>query len=255
MKNFINTFALILTLASASQAGDCRIVGHPEFPPPTCEIRPVYRPIIIDPCPQPIPQYDQWTKPCRIRVCEPTRIACQITPHVEERCHRCGCQVCQCHIRPVCTIRICKPVRECRLTCHPVTTCRIRPCDHPIPMPAHVVAPEPPPAPVGPVYPEEPAAPATGQLPEVAPGQQVTIDGANFGFQPGVVTVQVGGMQLQAQVVNWSDNAVQAILPQLPLSASAAANVAVVNAQGQVANQLDVMMVPSTVSPQQVAQR
>lgn len=62
-------------------------------------------------------------------------------------------------------------------------------------------------------------------------------------------------MQLQAQVVNWSDNAVQAILPQLPLSASAAANVAVVNAQGQVANQLDVMMVPSTVSPQQVAQR
>lgn len=89
----------------------------------------------------------------------------------------------------------------------------------------------------------------------MTPGQQVSIEGSRLGVQPGVVSVNVGGLQLQAQVLNWTATKVDAVIPQLPLSAAATAQVAVVDAQGQLADQLDVLLVPAVTVPQEVARR
>ena len=282
MKTLLNCLA-VLTLVSVSSAfaGDCR-PGLPTWQPPTCEIRPVcqpvYRPIIVDPCP-PQPAV-RWPGHCRISVCPPEP-SCRISVCPQPTCHRCGHQICQCHSRPACRITVCEPVHQpvsCRLVCHPVTSCRIRPADpvvtnpelpwpHPgepaMPHPGYAATPEPPVAPAEPEFPGAPVLPglpdggeqAPGQLPQVMPGQQVSIEGTRFGSQPGRVAIHVGGMQLVAQVVSWSNGKVEAIIPDLPLSAAADAQVAVLNAQGQLADQLNVMMVPDVTVPQQLARR
>ena len=129
-------------------------------------------------------------------------------------------------------------------------------------MPGYAASPllnDPPiaaPAPPGPGL-GEPAAPAppAEQLPQVTPGQQVSIEGSQLGLQPGVVSVSVAGLQLQAQIISWTETKVDAVIPQLPLSAAATAQVAVVNAQGQVADQLDVLLVPAVTVPQELARR
>ncbi|MEZ6041694.1 MAG: IPT/TIG domain-containing protein [Planctomycetaceae bacterium] len=87
----------------------------------------------------------------------------------------------------------------------------------------------------------EPPAPSV----EIPAGQEVTIDGSAFGFQPGRVIVAVGGMQLDAQVTNWTNEQVRAVIPQLPIAAAANATVVVLRADGNVANQLTAQLVPS----------
>ena len=59
--------------------------------------------------------------------------------------------------------------------------------------------------------------------------------------------VQFGSLQVAAQVTGWSGNQVRAVIPTLPMTTSTPARVAVFNANGQVAEQLDVMMIPQNV--------
>lgn len=115
------------------------------------------------------------------------------------------------------------------------TSCSIKPT--PAYQPIHEVAPIPP------------RAPAHVQLPEVAAGQKVTIDGRFFGPQPGQVAVRIGGLALNAQVVGWTSTQVTAVLPQLPLAEPVTASVVVLTASGNVADQLDVTLVPATNIP------
>lgn len=266
-----NLTLLTLVLTSAVQAGDCR-PGHFDYLP-SYDIRPICRPVIIDhgpPALRPCVRPHHVIEPrCRISVCE-VRPACRITVCPQPVCHRCGGPVCTCHTRPACRISVCEPT-PCRIVCHPVSHCQIRPVQpadpvHPIlpepVMPGYAAGPMPsdppiaPPAPTGPGL-GEPAAPAppSEQLPQVTPGQQVSIEGSRLGVQPGVVSVSVAGLQLQAQVISWTDTKVDAVIPQLPLSAAATAEVAVVNAQGQVADQLDVLLVPAVTAARELARR
>ncbi|MCR9202241.1 MAG: hypothetical protein NXI04_26665 [Planctomycetaceae bacterium] len=253
-----NLTLLALILTSAVQAGDCRL-GHFDYLP-SCEIRPICHPPVIRPCVRPAHVIQPR---CRIRVCE-IQPACRITVCPQPVCHRCGGEICTCHTRPSCRISVCEPT-PCRIVCHPVSHCRIRPV-HPVDpilpepiLPGYADAPVPGDPPIAPPAPGlgQPAAPAppSEQLPQVTPGQQVSIEGSRLGVQPGVVSLSVAGLQLQARVISWTETKVDAVIPQLPLSAAATAQVAVVNAQGQVADQLDVLLVPAVTVPQELAQR
>lgn len=106
----------------------------------------------------------------------------------------------------------------------PRRTCSIHPVS-----PHHEIA--PPPAPV--------------DRPQIEVGQTVTIDGKFFGPQTGTVTVQVGGLQLQAQVVGWASTQAKAVLPVLPLSGSVSARVIVRSAYSKIAAELQIELMPS----------
>lgn len=238
MKNLILAATVAVTAFSAAESSaGCRI--RPVQPPAHCEVGPVYRPVrtcqITLPPPPPVCHVRPVCPPepvCHIRpVCPPEPI-CQIRPCVVT-------PVCELPPPPTCTIRPCEPQCHCKreCTCHqPVQpVCRIR-----------CVEPEPAP----PVYPEQP-------LPEIQTGQEVTIDGAGFGFQPGRVIVQIGGLQLQAQVLDWSNEQVRAAMPNLPLTSATDVTVVVLGADGQVANELTAQLIPALPIPaaQAVAQR
>ncbi len=242
------TVAMASFGSADSFAGGCRITpGHVDTypvlpPPPVCVYPPPRHECVTPPpvCVFPPPRQECRIKPChvtpppvcvvppppkcQIRVCTPPPPVC-VHPPVEPPCHKCGCEVCRCHPEPpVCRIKPCEPV---------YTVCRIKPCAHTDP--GYV---DPVPSPV--------------DLPEVQPGQQVTIDGAQFGHQPGTVTVQIGQLALAAQVISWSNTEVRAVLPALPLSSGTQALVVITGAEGQVADQMNVVMLPAA---QQVASR
>lgn len=225
----IATIAITALSAVDSFAGSCRIAPHYDHHRPVCEPEPHCRIAVLPPVCPPVrncyikphrPVCPPPVEPCRITVCLPEPPRCVIPP--PQQCHKCPGQVCHCH-KPTCRIRPCEPVHH---------VCRIRPCE---PVGIDYTEPQP-------TRPPEPPV----DLPEVQSGQEVTIDGQQFGFQSGRVAVQVGGLTLEAQVTGWSNTQVQAVIPALPLTGSAAATVAVVNVEGQVADQLDVLLVPQT---------
>lgn len=95
-------------------------------------------------------------------------------------------------------------------------------------------------------------APASEQLPPqpselatVSPGQAVTLESVNLGFQPGQIRVLVGGLTLAATIQNWSNSEVVAVLPNIPLTAATNATVQIVRPDGSVADQIDVNFAPT----------
>jgi hypothetical protein len=89
---------------------------------------------------------------------------------------------------------------------------------------------------------------APSDVPTVSPGQAVTLEGSNLGFQTGRIQIAIGGRTLDATVQRWSNNEVIAVLPQLSLSNSAQATVQIVRADGSVADQLEVVLAPVSVA-------
>ena len=236
MKNLIIVAAVAATTlnAASSFAGSCRIAPCYDPHRPVCEPEPRCHIAVLPPvCP---PVQTCYVRPhvpicppvqrCRITACLPEPPRCVVPP--PQQCRKCPGQVCHCHKEvPVCRIKPCEPVQH---------VCRIRPCEHVEPEytnPGYTV-PEPPAPPV--------------DLPELQSGQEVTIDGQQFGFQQGRVAVQIGGLSLEAQVTGWSETQVRAVLPVLPLSSATAAQVVVLGADGQLADQLDVMLVSQSMN-------
>ena len=256
MKKLIIVFTAVvcsLSQSNFSQAGGCRIVPvdppchvtlppppryikppcHVTLPPPPCHVTlpvpPVHRCKITVP-PPPTCQITPPPPTCTIRPCEhhilPPPPTCTIRP--------CYIEPPICVIRPVtppptCVIRPCEPVPTCKIVCKPVCHCKhVCTCKKPITTP-ELPHPVPHPQPT---------------LPEVEAGREVTIDGRSFGYQTGSVIVQFGTLQLPAQVTGWTGNQVRAVIPNLPMTTSTPARVAVFNSNGQVAEQLDVMMMP-----------
>lgn len=238
MKNLILAGTIVLTAFSAvqSSAGDCHI--RPVYPPIDCHFRPAHPPVH---CEVTLPP-----PPCQIRpirpICPPPQPVCVIRP----------CEP----VRPVCYIRPCEPVHPPVYELPP-PTCTIRPCE---PTPTchckhqcqchkictiSCVNPEP----VYPVEPAYPAGPPPAPAVEIPTGQEVTIDGTAFGFQPGRVVVQISGLQLEAQITNWTDQQVRAVMPQLPLASATEVTVVVIGADGNVANQLTAQLVPAQPAP------
>lgn len=228
----IATLAITAVSTADSFAGSCRIAPSYDHHRPVCQPEPHCRIAVLPPVCPPVrncyirPQRPVCPPPierCRITVCLPEPPRCVIAP--PKQCHKCPGHVCHCHKPvPTCRIKPCEPVHQ---------VCRIRPCQ-----PVEIGYPAPP----QPTLPPQPPV----ELPELQTGQEVTIDGQQFGSQPGRVAVQIGGLTLEAQVTGWSENQVRAVIPTLPLTTSAQATVAVVNVAGQVADQLDILLVPQT---------
>ncbi len=82
-------------------------------------------------------------------------------------------------------------------------------------------------------------------LPQVAAGELVSIDGIAFGEQPGAVYVIVGELILFAELVEWTDTEVSAILPNLPMINTVEADVAVMTSEQNIAEQLTVQLRPA----------
>ena len=214
--------------------GHCKInipkPGHGFTPPPAyCPpLRPL-RPPITEICPPvhvrlpPVLQHYPPVVDCHVKPLPYPVPRCKIQPCYQEPprrvvrpvevCHTCHCTVCQCKYK--------------------VPVCLIRPCVHPDPV---QVAPPAPPV----------------DLPEFQSGQEVTIDGRQFGDEPGRIIVQMGGLNLEAQVTSWDRLEVRAVLPTLPLADSVSAVVSVIDANGQLADRVDVLIVPQS---QQLARR
>jgi len=91
--------------------------------------------------------------------------------------------------------------------------------------------------------------PTTGteseSLPTLMGGQEVAIDGAGFGNQPGSVRIKIGQMILIAETVSWSDTTVDAIIPELPLVEPTEAMIAVIDSKKQVVQQLAIRLAPT----------
>ena len=87
------------------------------------------------------------------------------------------------------------------------------------------------------------APPAEPTLPQVPVGSRLTLSGNNFGSEQGQVRVQVGPVQMQATVINWTSTTAEVELPSLSLAESAAAELIVLDRQGNVAERKEVQLV------------
>ena len=78
----------------------------------------------------------------------------------------------------------------------------------------------------------------------VAPGQAVTLDGANLGTVRGQIQLNISGITLIAQVSTWTNASVTATLPNMQLAQPVEAKLNIVKADGTVADSLDVVFSP-----------
>ncbi|MFO1020427.1 MAG: hypothetical protein U0903_06995 [Planctomycetales bacterium] len=76
-------------------------------------------------------------------------------------------------------------------------------------------------------------------------GGIINIAGEGFGPEPGQVLIQMGGLELQGEIEGWFDLGIRIRIPNVPLTASATANIVVVRGDGAVANPLSVEIAPA----------
>jgi LysM domain len=89
-----------------------------------------------------------------------------------------------------------------------------------------------------------PAATGAG-LPPVTIGSTLALDGASFGSERGVVRLQISGMALPVEVVEWSDSSVKIELPSMELTAAMKADLQVLRADGSRASSSAIQLLPS----------
>ena len=92
----------------------------------------------------------------------------------------------------------------------------------------------------------EPAPVDDPELPVVSCGQEVTLEAEGIGAAQGKVQVQVGGLTLNATVTAWSPTEATAVLPQLSFAEAVEAEIRVLTADGQIADQVSVLLTPAT---------
>ena len=119
------------------------------------------------------------------------------------------------------------------------------------PRPIYPVHPQPIVEPTPVVQPPAPPTRGGGEtkqprLPEVEIGSQVTIDGEKFGKQPGGVFVKIDRLILTAELTAWDEESAEAQLPSLPLVEPTPATVIVMTANEEIAERLDVMLLPAS---------
>jgi hypothetical protein len=78
-----------------------------------------------------------------------------------------------------------------------------------------------------------------------APGGEILLAGEGFGPEPGRVLVQVGGQELDGEILGWYDLGVRVRLPNVALAGPTAADVIVVRGDSAAANPLRVTMSPA----------
>ena len=110
------------------------------------------------------------------------------------------------------------------------------------PQPIYRPAPAPQPPPPAP----KPA--PVLEVPQMQTGETLQLSG-NFGSRAGSVYVKIDSLILEADLIDWKPSLVVAQLPTLPLADAAPAVIAVVAADGKVAQQLDITLVPGIAVP------
>jgi hypothetical protein len=79
---------------------------------------------------------------------------------------------------------------------------------------------------------------------EVDAGGELILAGEGYGPQPGQVLVNLGGLEMEGEILGWYDLGVRVMLPKLPLAAPTAADVIVVRGDGAAANPLKIVVTP-----------
>jgi hypothetical protein len=82
-----------------------------------------------------------------------------------------------------------------------------------------------------------------------AAGGEMILAGEGLGPQPGQVLVNVGGRELQAEVLGWYDLGVRFNVPQVELSESTPAEVIVVRGDGAASNPIKITLLPAQAGP------
>ena len=92
------------------------------------------------------------------------------------------------------------------------------------------------------------AAPAPKeQLPSVATGSSLSLDGQQYGAEKGVVRLRVNNVALPVEVLDWSTTSAKVRLPQIDVTGSTKAVIEVVRADGSLASTSAVELTPATV--------
>ncbi len=84
------------------------------------------------------------------------------------------------------------------------------------------------------------------ELEEVEAGSVVSIEGREFGAQPGGVYLKVNEMLMSTKLVGWSDSVAQAELPSLPIVGASRAILIVMTAESTIGQTMEVSLVPAS---------
>ena len=84
-----------------------------------------------------------------------------------------------------------------------------------------------------------------------AGGEEIVLAGEGLGPEPGRVLVNLGQIEMEAEVLGWYDLGVRAVLPDLPLAAATQADLIVVRGDGAATNPLPITLTPA-VGPEMV---
>lgn len=139
-----------------------------------------------------------------------------------------------------------------------------QPVPQPCPQPPVVILPHPPVVSPAPEYPgngyarpvdpgsggvittRKPAQPEPQPLPEVELGEVVSIEGSGFGEEPGAVFIKIDQLILTAELLEWTDELVEAQMPVMPMADSVKATVFVMTATEDIAENMEVTLLPVT---------
>ncbi|MCX7427450.1 MAG: hypothetical protein NTW96_17695 [Planctomycetia bacterium] len=98
------------------------------------------------------------------------------------------------------------------------------------------------------VLPVDPAAFETEPKDQVPGGGEIIVAGEGFGPEPGRVLVQLGGLELEAEILGWYDLGVRLKAPNLPLAGPAESQLIVVRADGAATNPLSITVMPAALA-------
>ena len=88
-------------------------------------------------------------------------------------------------------------------------------------------------------------APQQPTLPRVAIGSTLMLDGESLGTEKGIVRLQISGMTLPVEVIEWTAGSVKAQLPKMELSRAVRAELEVLRADGSVASNSAIELTPA----------
>ncbi|MGA2062988.1 MAG: hypothetical protein ABSG67_21150, partial [Thermoguttaceae bacterium] len=84
----------------------------------------------------------------------------------------------------------------------------------------------------------------------LAAGGEMVLAGEGLGPQPGQVLINVGGRELQAEVLGWYDLGVRINVPQVEVSEPTTADVIVVRGDGAATNPVKITLLPAQAGPE-----
>ena len=92
---------------------------------------------------------------------------------------------------------------------------------------------------------EEPQQEVVKNLPQVHLGTTIAIGGANYGTEAGQAILALGDISMPLAVAKWEEGQAAVTLPLIGLAGSKQATIHLFRANGEVANQVEVELLPA----------